>query len=236
MIQTGRRRRYKTVTVIELDGGFGVALDGKPLNTPKRQPMLIPTRRLAEAIASEWRAQGEDIYPATMPLTRLAGSAIDLVSTNRAEVIERTTAYAGTDLLCYRAEGPPPLVERQQTGWQPLLDWAARHFDVPLRVTRGVIAVEQPATALLALRQIIEQYDDMRLTALAAATAACGSLILALAMAKGRLDAEATFVLSQLDESYQIELWGEDSEAATRRATLKADIVAAGQFLALLGP
>lgn len=229
-----RKRAYRRVTVAPLEGGFGIALDGKPVETPARARLVLPSRMLAEGVAAEWEAQGPEIDPLAMPLTRLAGSAIDLVGPGRAEVIARTAAYAATDLLCYRADGPPELAARQRAAWQPLLDWAAARYGASLKVTTGVIAVEQPAAALEALRQAVGACDDMRLTAVAAATAACGSLLLGLALAESRIDAEAASALSLLDEAYQSALWGEDEEAARRRQALRADIAAAARFLALL--
>ncbi|HYB10177.1 MAG TPA: ATP12 family protein [Alphaproteobacteria bacterium] len=234
MTRVGGKRLFKDVAVAELDDGYGILLDEKSVRTPKRHALRLPTRPLADAIAAEWQAQRENVDPKTMPLTRLAGSAIDLVAPNRAEVIERTAAYAATDLLCYRAEGPRPLMERQDRSWQPLIDWAGRRFSAPLAITRGIMAVDQPEETLRALTLAVDSFDDMRLTALAAATAECGSLVLALALAEREIDAETAFELSQLDETYQIELWGEDPEAAARRNILKADIAAAAHFLRLL--
>ena len=229
-----RRRVYRHAAVVPVEGGFGIALDGRPAVTPAKSRLVLPSRPLAEAVAAEWEAQGPVVEPLAMPLTRLAGSAIDLVGPRRAEVISRTSAYAATDLLCYRADGPPELSARQQAAWQPVLDWATQRYAAPLSVTVGIIAVEQPAAALKALHNAVAGYDDMRLTAVAAATAACGSLLLALALTEGRIDAESAAALSQLDEAYQSELWGEDEEAASRRQALRADIVAAARFLALL--
>ncbi|HLI13277.1 MAG TPA: ATP12 family protein [Alphaproteobacteria bacterium] len=234
MIQPRRKRVYDRVEVAQEADGYGILLDGKPLRTPAKAPLRVPGRRLAEAIAAEWAAQGAELDPAAMPLTRLAGSAIDLVGPNRPEIVSRTAAYAATDLLCYRAEAPPELVERQDAAWQPILDWLAQRYGAVLRVTQGIMAVEQPAEALTALRSPVEAADNLRLTALAALAAACGSLAIALGVAEGRLDAEAAWALSQLDETYQIEQWGEDAEAASRRAALRAEIAAAAQFLALL--
>lgn len=234
MTLTRRKRAYRGVAVVPLEGGFGIALDGKPVVTPAKARLVLPSRPLAEAVAAEWEAQGPEIDPLAMPLTRLAGSAIDLVGPSRAEVIARTAAYAATDLLCHRADGPAALVARQQAAWQPVLDWAALRYRAALEVTAGVIAVEQPAAALEALRRAVAAYDDMRLTAVAAATAACGSLLLGLALAEGHIDAEAASALSQLDEAYQSERWGEDAEAARRRQALRADIAAAARFLILL--
>lgn len=234
MIHGRRKRLYRRVAVVPLDGGFGVALDGKPVTTPAKAPLVLPTRPLAEAVAAEWAAQGPEFDPLAMPLTRLAGSAIDLVRPGRAEVIASTAAYSSTDLLCYRADGPPELVARQQASWQPVLDWAALRYNAPLRVTAGVIAIDQPPAALEALHLAVAACDDMRLTAVAAATAACGSLVLALALAEGRIDAEAAAALCHLDEAYQSELWGEDEEAARRREAQRAEIATAARFLALL--
>ena len=229
-----KRRRYREVGVVARDGLHGVALDGKALATPGGQPLLLPQRALAEAVAAEWRAQGEQLDAGTMPLTRLASSAIDVVAPHRAAVIERTAAYAATDLLCYRAHGPAILASRQEAGWQPLVDWVERHYGAPLRVTAGIVAIAQPAASLAVLRRAVEAADPWRLTALAAATAACGSLVLGLALAEGEIDAAAATALSLLDESYQSERWGEDPEALKRRAALSAEIAAAARFLALL--
>lgn len=233
-MQQRRKRVYRRVAVVPRDGGFGIDLDGKPVVTPAKARLVLPSRPLAEAVAAEWDAQGPEIDPLAMPLTRLAGSAIDLVGPSRAEVIARTAAYAATDLLCHRADGPAALVARQQAAWQPVLDWAAARYQAAVKVTTGVIAVEQPAAVLEALRRAVAAYNDMRLTAVAAATAACGSLLLGLALAEGRIDAEAASALSQLDEAYQSELWGEDEDAAQRRQALRADIAAAARFLILL--
>jgi chaperone required for assembly of F1-ATPase len=230
----GQRRHYREVGVVACDGLHGVALDGKAVTTLGGQPLLLPRRALAEAVAAEWQMQGEKLDPGTMPLTRLAGSAIDVVAPQRAAVVERTAAYAATDLLCYRALGPAALVGRQEAGWQPLVDWAERRFGAPLRVTAGIVAIEQPAASLAVLRRAVEAADLWRLTALAAATAACGSLILGLALAEGEIDAAAATALSLLDESYQSERWGEVPPAAERRADLAAEIAAAARFLALL--
>lgn len=234
MTLTRRKRAYRGVAVVPLEGGFGIALDGKPVATPAKARLVLPSRALAEAVAAEWEAQGPEIDPLAMPLTRLAGSAIDLVGPSRAEVIARTAGYAATDLLCHRADRPAALVARQQAAWQPVLDWAILRYQAKLEVTTGVIAVDQSPAALEALRRAVAAYDDMRLTAVAAATAACGSLLLGLALAEGRIDAEAASALSQLDEAYQSELWGEDEDAARRRQALRADIAAAARFLILL--
>jgi chaperone required for assembly of F1-ATPase len=234
VIGKGRRRVYRSVAVAPSADGFTVTLDGRTVHTPQRRPMAMPSAALAEAIAAEWAAQGETVDPGTMPLTRLAGSAIDIVAANRSEIVARTAAYAEADLLCYRADEPEALVERQSSAWQPLVEWATGRYAAPLRVTTGVIAVEQPAAALEALRSAVETHDDMRLTALAAAAAVSGSLILALAVSDRRIGAEEAWSLSQLDESWQIERWGSDPEAERRRAALKADLAAAARFLALL--
>ncbi|MGE5203319.1 MAG: ATP12 family chaperone protein [Acidobacteriota bacterium] len=228
------KRFYKHATVSESERGFGVALDGKPLRTPAKHPLTVPSRALAEAIAAEWQAQGERIDPHALPLTRLASIALDLVAPRRAAVVAEIARYAGTDLLCYRAEEPAELRARQHAAWQPLLDWATQRFDAPLGVTAGVLPVPQPAATLAAFTAAVGAYDTHRLAALHLATAALGSLVLALALVEGRLDAETAFAAAQLDETFQIERWGEDSEQMKRRANLKDDIALAARFVALL--
>lgn len=228
------KRFYKHAAAEARDGGFAILLDGKAIKTPGARSLAVPSPRLAEAIVEEWRSQGEQVLPSTMPMTQLASTALDRVGPERAHITQQLMNYAETDLLCYRAETPNDLVARQTKSWQPLLDWAARTLDAPLLTTTSLTALAQPEDSLAALNRRLEAYDDWRLTALQSATAAMGSLILGLALAEGILDAEAAFQASQLDETYQIELWGEDWEAADRRAALKSDIEATEVFLGLL--
>ena len=216
-------------------GGWGVTLDGRPLRTPARQELSVPSEGLAAAIAAEWDAQHPDIRPHTMPLTRLAATAIDRTAEKRAEIVADIANYAATDLVCYRAEHPPALAARQAAVWQPLIDWAAGRYDAGLAATAGIVPKPQSPASLKAFAAIVLSFDDFRLTALHAATAACSSLVIALALLEGRLDAAAAFAASQLDETFQIEAWGEDAEAAARRAALAADIAATARFLELLG-
>jgi chaperone required for assembly of F1-ATPase len=227
------KRFYKDAAVVALDRGFGVTLDDKPLRTPGKAPLALPSRALAEAIAEEWRGQGAEIAPEALPLTRLASTAIDLVAARRAEVVAEVARYAGTDLICYRAGHPPELASRQHEAWQPLIDWALLRFDAPLEVTAGVIPVAQPAATLRAFAAAVEAYPPLELAALHLATAACGSLVVALALIEGRLDSDAAFAAAQLDETYEIELWGEDAEQTRRRAALKDDIALARRFIDL---
>jgi chaperone required for assembly of F1-ATPase len=228
------KRFYKTAGVTETADGFGVALDGKPVRTPAKHPLTVPTRALAEAIAEEWHVQGETVDAKRLPLTRVASIAVDLVAPRREAVVAEVVKYAGTDLVCYRAEQPSDLAARQHATWQPLIDWAALRFDAPLTVTAGILPVSQPPTTLKAFETAVAAYDSHRLAALHLATAACGSLVVALALIEGRLDAEAAFTAAELDESYEIERWGEDAEQARRRKGLGEEIALAARFVALL--
>ena len=214
--------------------GYRILLDGKAVKTPAKAEMVLPNQGLAEAIAAEWLAQGEDVVVRSLVLTGLAWTAIDRVGPAREAVVEELAGYAAHDLLCYRAETPADLVARQQERWQPLLDWAALVLDAPLAVTAGLVSIEQPPATLAALRKAVAEWDDFALTALGAAAAAAGSLVVALALAARKIDADAAFEAAQLDEGYQIERWGEDPEAARRRAAIKADLETAARFLALL--
>ena len=228
------KRFYQDAGVTETPDGFGIALDGKPVSTPAKRPLTLPTLALAEAIAAEWRAQGETVDPNRLPLTRVASIALDLVAPRREAVVAELAKYAGTDLVCYRAEHPSELAERQYAAWQPLVDWVSLRFDAPLTVTAGILPVAQPTASLKALETAIASYDTHRLAALHLATAACGSLVVALALIEGRIDAEAAVASAELDESYEIERWGEDVEQARRRAGLKEDIALAARFVSLL--
>lgn len=227
------RRFYRSASAGITPEGFAVLLDGRPVRTPAGHPLRVPGRDLAEALAAEWDAQGDTIRPSTMPLTQLVSTAIDRVGPERPTIHRFLLAYAGTDLLCYRNDHPADLRLRQERHWQPLLDWAAEALNAPLQVTAGLLAVSQPAEALAALSARLEAQDVWRLTAIQSVTAATGSLLVAFALAEGRIDATTAWAVSLLDETYQIERWGEDAEATARRTTLEADIAAAARLLAL---
>jgi len=228
------RRFYRHAAPLATSAGFGVALDGRLVKTPTKRDLVVPVAALAAAIAAEWSAQEAKLRPPTMPLTRLASLTIDRDLGEREAIVSQTANYAGTDLVCYRAAHQPALAMRQREVWQPLIDWAVLRYDAPLTVTVGVIPTRQPAASLNAFAAAVAAHDDFALTALHAATAACGSLVIALALVEGRLDAAAAFAASQLDESFQIEAWGEDAEQSRRRRALAAEIEAAARFLALL--
>ncbi len=226
-------RFYRDVAIVAAERGFAVTLDGKPLRTPDRNELVAPNRALAEAMAAEWRVQSGKIEPRLLPLTRLANAAIDLVATRHASVVAETAKYAETDLVCYRAAHPPELVARQARNWQPLLDWAAERYGV-LTVTTGIQPLTQPAESLAAFAAAVARYRAMELIALRLATATSGSLVIALALMEGLLDADSAFAAAELDQSFQIEKWGEDAEQAKRRAGLKEDMALAARFAALL--
>jgi chaperone required for assembly of F1-ATPase len=234
MLNKTVKRFYKQANVAEIDGGFAIQLDGRTVKTPAGKPLAVPSRPLAEAVAAEWDAQDKEILPGTMPMTQLASTALDRITGERATILEQMVKFAETDLLCYRAEFPPSLVELQTEQWQPLLDWSSHTLGACLRSTVGVIAVEQPESSLAQMQGWLETYDIWRLTAAQAACAAAGSLVLALAMVEGRITGLETCELSQLDETFQIERWGEDYEAADRRENLKRDILAAERLLRLM--
>jgi chaperone required for assembly of F1-ATPase len=229
------KRFYETVEVAPADDGHRVLLDGRPLRTPANRPLALPAAGLAEALAGEWRAQGEVVRPQAMPLTRLASTAQDRMPALRAAAIEEVTGYAATDLLCYRAAAPIDLVERQSREWQPLLDWAASVYGVRLIVTTSLLPVSQPEPAVRGLRAVVESLADWPLVGLHAATTALGSLVLGLALARGRIDAEQALAASLLDELYEIERWGQDAESERRHEALRRDLEAATLFLDRLG-
>jgi chaperone required for assembly of F1-ATPase len=229
------KRFYEQAAVtVAGGGGHGIALDGRPIRTPGGVRLAAPNSALAEAIAAEWAAQEGEIRPLTMPMMRLAATAIDRVAAERAAIVDQIAAYGGSDLLCYRAETPAPLVERQAALWQPLLDWAAETHGARLAVTHGITHVAQEQAALDALRAAADALDDFRLAAVSQLTAGCGSLVIALAVSAGHIGAEEATAASLLDEKWQAEQWGEDAEATERRRTLAREIADAMRFLDLL--
>ncbi|MCB1151862.1 ATPase [bacterium] len=229
------KRFYKDVTVADRQpDGFAIELDGRPVRTPMRKSLHVPGARLADALAGEWSAQGETIELDTMPLTRIAATAIDRVGADPGAYVGQVVAYAETDLVCYRAPAPTELVLRQSAAWEPLLDWTHERFGVRLAATEGVTPIDQKPDALARMRDIVAAHDPFELAVLGIATSASGSLVVALALAHSRIDAEQAFELSQLDETYQIEFWGLDPEAERKREFLKADLETSAAFLELL--
>ena len=227
------RRKFNTAAVTEAGGGYGVALDGKPMRTPAGHAFVAPTKALAEAVAAEWQAQGEKVDPRTMPMTQFIATALDRVSVERERIVRDLAAFAETDLLCHRDEETVRLAERQKKEWQPLLDWAADALGARFVLASGVMPVDQPPETLAAIRKRVESLDDLGLVALQTLAGACGSIVLAFAVAEGRLAAEEAHRLSRVDEDYQIERWGEDYEAADRRVAVHADMLAAEKLLSL---
>jgi chaperone required for assembly of F1-ATPase len=228
------RRFYTGVDTEPQAVGHLVRLDGKPVRTPAQQLLAMPTAELAGAVAEEWQAQAEEIAPKTMPLTRLATTAIDLMPARRDDAIAEAAEYAATDLLCYRAAQPAPLVARQNKAWQPWLDWAERQYGARLVSTAEVDPIPQPQAALQALRAAVALLDDWRLVGLHAATILTGSLVLGLAIEQAALAPEEAFATAMLDELYEIEQWGEESVQRQRHAALRHDLRAAVRYLQAL--
>lgn len=209
-----KARRFWTAAEVRPAGdGWEVALDGRPLRTPGKQPLILPTEALALAIADEWQAQADAIDPNTMPLTRAANSAIEKVAPQFSGVAEMLGEYGGTDLLSYRADAPEDLVRLQAQGWDPLIDWAATDLGAPLRITHGVIPVPQEPAALTKLHAEVAGLDAFGLTALHDLVTLPGSLILGLAVIRGRLGADEAHALSRIDEEFQAQRWGRDEDA-----------------------
>lgn len=229
------KRFYKDVGIGRVGAQWSVLLDGKAIKTPAKAALELPTEALARAIADEWVAQGEAVKPQDMPLMRLACTAIDRVAPQVAAVIEEIAGYGRSDLLCYRADSPADLVERQSRLWQPWIDWAAGTLGAVMAVTRGVRHVEQGADALAALRKAVAAHDHYGLSGLHALVTSYGSLILGLAAASGAAKPEAAWDASRCDEAYQQERWGIDADAVKRSRNIKAEIDAALRFVALLG-
>jgi chaperone required for assembly of F1-ATPase len=215
-------------------GGFAVLLDGRPVLTPRKLPLTLPTRALAEAVADEWRAQGEQIKVHDMLLLRLANAAVDLMPAKRAEVLAATAAYGETDLLYYRDEAGTELRAAQDAVWQPHLHWAAARYGIAFRVVDGVTPEPQPAGTATALRRALAEGDDMALAALSDLTALLGSLVLTLAVWEGAADIDAAFAAARLDEAHQEARWGIDAEAEVRTLRRQSEARSAARFLALL--
>ena len=225
------KRFYEHVAIKDEGNGTALLLDGKTVRTPGKAPFVLPNAALAEAIAEEWRGQGARIDPQTMPLTRLANSVIDGVKGNEGAVVDDILNYAGSDLLCYRAEGPKGLVALQSKHWDPILAFAKQDLGAKMRLSEGVMHVEQPPASLDALRQRLAEFDPWGVAALHVMTGLSGSALLALAVALGRLTPEEAWAGAHVDEDWQIAQWGEDEEAKQRRAHRHRDFAAAARLL-----
>jgi len=230
------RRFYKAVSTRQVADGAGVFLDGKPVKTPVGKALVLPNSKLADMLAGEWDAQATHIEMAKMPATRLAFTAIDFVGDARDAVAAEIGRYAGGDGVCYFADGPEILIERQARRWGPVIDWAEQTLGVKFVRVTGIRHEEQPATTLLRLARLAEQEDDFGLAGLGHATALFGSAILAFALHRGELDGQASLDLSRLDEMFQQERWGVDEEAAERAEGMQAEAVMLERWFAALRP
>ncbi|MBL8834051.1 MAG: ATPase [Rhodospirillales bacterium] len=224
--------------VAEADGGFSVELDGKPLRSPAGAAIRTRHRAFAEAIAAEWtgvlsRGKGARVDFDKVPLTRIVGTALDRIPAKRDAVIDEMLAHAETDLLCYRSDQPRDLVARQVAVWQPLLDWLALTYDARLETHTSLQPPEQPAASLAALRCALAGFDDLKLAGLGVAVATTGSLALALALADGRIDADAAFEAAELDTLYQIGRWGDDPVLTAKHAAMRRDLADTQRFFRL---
>ena len=225
------KRFWKTAEAVAKDGGWTIELDGRPVRTPARELLTVPTAKLAEAIASEWNDVGERIDPRTMPLTGLANAAVDRVAPDRQAFAAGLAKYAEGDLACYRAEGPHELVGRQAESWDALLSWARRRFDVDFRTTSGILHVDQPAATVEQLAHAVAALDAFHLSGLSPLVTIGGSLIAALAILEGGFSVEDAWRAVSLDERWQLEQWGSDAEAEAALENRRSDFFAAARFL-----
>jgi chaperone required for assembly of F1-ATPase len=225
------KRFYKTVSV---SAERGILLDARPVRTPKKTLLTLPTNKLAEAVAEEWRAQEGEIKPETMRLSGLANAAIDLIAPDPKAYAAGLAVYAESDLLCYRADDPPELVARQLAEWEPLLTWAQTRYDVTFARISGIMHKPQPPEMLIRLSMAIGTRSAFELTALSHIVTISGSLVIALALLERQIAPDAAFDTAHLDELWQAEQWGEDWMAADARVLRRADFVSACHFLRLL--
>ncbi len=227
---TARRRFYKDVTVTD---DFGIALDGRPVKTPMKAPLRLPNQALAAAVAAEWAAQGAEINPSGMIMTKLANTAIDRVRGHREAIESEILDYANSDLVCYRADRPPELVQRHVKNWDPVVDWARTELDAPFEVTAGVIHRPQPDAAIKAQALALKGLGDFELAAYHSIMTLTGSALIAMMLSRRATVPEAAWIAAHVDEDYQIEHWGQDSEAEARRAARLAEFMACCRFLEL---
>ncbi len=228
------KRFFEVATPTGSPEGFGVALDGRAVRTPAGRPLAVPSEALALAMVAEWAAQGDKVDFATMPMNGLANAAIDRVSTEHAAFAANLASYAESDCLAYRAADPAELAARQSDVWDPILEWARLRYDIAIHTTAGIVHRPQPTATIDRLAAAVAAFDAFRLTGLSPLVTVSGSLVIALAVAEGALDAESGFRAGQLDELWQAEQWGEDDLAIRTRTAHQADFRAGARFLSLL--
>ncbi|MES2326010.1 MAG: ATP12 family protein [Pseudomonadota bacterium] len=228
------KRFWKDVSTEPKGDAWAIRLDGKPVKTPERFPLAVPTSALAEAIAREWSDVGEKVDPRSMPLTGIANAAIDRVASAPGAFARSLAEYAQGDLLCYRADGPRPLVERQEEHWDGLLAWARRRYDIDFVITAGMMHVAQPSATIERLSHAVAALDPFRLAGLSPLVTIGGSLVAALAMLERAITPEEAWEAVSVDERWQLEQWGADSEAEAVLKNRRRDFLAAARFLDLL--
>ena len=228
------RRFWKEVTVERDEAGWAVRLDGRSLRTPARASLSVPNRPLADAIAEEWRSAGDEIDPSAMPLTGFANAAIDRVAPERQAFASGLGRYAEADLACYRSEWPPELVQRQEQGWDPLLAWARRRYDIDLATTSALVHFPQPPATVDRLVHEVTALDPFRLAGLSSLVTIGGSLIAGLAVLEKAMPAEEAWAAVSVDDRWQLEQWGSDTEAEKALENRRRDFLAAARFLELL--
>lgn len=228
------KRFWRSAAAAPADGGWTVELDGRPVRTPARAPLAVPAEALALAIADEWNSVEESIDPRAMPLTGLANAALDRVAPDREAFASGLARYGESDLACYRADFPRKLVERQEASWDALLGWARRRFDVDFATTCGVMHVPQPPATVQRLDHAVAALDPFRLAGLYPLVTTGGSLVAALAVLEGALSPEDAWAAVTIDDCWQLEQWGSDSEAEAALENRRRDFFAAARFLRLL--
>ena len=229
------KRFWKEAKAVPAPDGWGIELDGRPVRTPGRAALVVPTEPLAQAIAAEWGDCADTVDPRAMPLTGLANAAIDRVAPDPETFAAGLAKYGESDLFCYRAEGPQKLIDRQEEAWGALLAWARRRYDVDFAVTGGLVHVAQPQATVARLNHAVAMLAPFRLAALSPLVTIGGSLVAALAVAEGDWEAERVWEAVSLDDAWQAEQWGADSEAVAALANKRRDFLAAARFLKLLG-
>ncbi len=228
------KRFWKSVQVERDSDGWGIRLDGRPVKTPARAALVVPNEALAQAIAEEWRGVEENIDPRAMPLTGIANAAIDRVAPERRAFAGGLARYAEADLACYRSGWPPELAARQADAWDSLLGWARRRFDVDFSTTSGLMHVPQPQATVERLAHAVSALDPFGLAGLSPLVTIGGSLIAALAVLDKAITPEEAWESVSIDERWQLEQWGSDTEAVTALENRRRDFFAAARFLELL--
>ena len=228
------KRFYKNVTVKTSESGYQICLDDRPVRSPAKAVVMVPSQALAEAVQAEWQAVGDEIQPEDMPLYSMAVTITDRVTPQRQELADELAGYIHDDVLRYRSVDDLDLASRQTKMWDPWLNWAEQECGLRLSTTAGLMPVFAEATTEHIVRNRLQPLADAQFGCLYRVATLSGSVVLGMAFQGRQLGAHDVFETAFLDELYQNSLWGTDEEAADRQVAIRSELKNVERFMDML--